>query len=189
MAAAPLLDSKQRVEQLQRLKQIQQQQQQDNGIKPAAGAARSPAAAAGAGAGGGADAIASTLAALLRRGLQPAPEYTCEGSVHWSLQQYRQAVQQAEEAAAVAAAAASAAAKKRSATAAGLDGGGGSSKRFAMSDFNFVGSVAGEQLWYLPGTASEAEQVRALGRVYCQRQGHLAGCTACTCRASGCCYQ
>lgn len=160
-SALPVLDSRQRMEQLQRLHQLQQQQEAAaDGQPPQQLQQHAPPA----------DAVASTLSALLRRDLQPAPQFETAGAVHWSLLQYRQAVQQAEEAAAAAAsatAAAVAAAKKRSAAAAGLGDrgmlggpGGSSSKRFALADFGLAGSAAGEQWWYLPGTASEAEQVR-----------------------------
>jgi hypothetical protein len=148
------------MEQLQRLHQLQQQQEAAAGDgQPQQQQQHTPAV----------DAIASTLSAILRRELQPAPQYETAGTVHWSLLQYRQAVQQAEEAAAAAASAATAAAaaaKKRSAAAAGLGDrgmlggpGGSSSKRFALADFGLVGGAGGEQWWYLPGTASEAEQV------------------------------
>jgi hypothetical protein len=162
-SAVPVLDSRQRMEQLQRLHQLQQQQQEaaaSEGQPQQQQQQHTPTA----------DAVASTLSALLRRELQPAPQYETAGTVHWSLLQYRQAVQQAEEAAAAAAsasAAAVAAAKKRSAAAAGLGDrgmlggpGGSSTKRFALADFGLVGGAAGEQWWYLPCTASEAEQVR-----------------------------
>jgi hypothetical protein len=160
----PVLDSRQRIEQLQRLHQLQQQQAAAAAAgDPSAAAAEAPAAAAAE------QDIAATLSALLRHQLQPAPQYDTAGTVHWSLLQYRQAVQQAEEAAAAAAVAATAAAKKRSAAAAGLGdrgglggggGGGSSSKRIALSDFGLPNAAAGEQWWYVPGTASEAEQVR-----------------------------
>lgn len=165
VAAVPVLDSRQRLEQLQRLHLLQQQQQEVAAAAAAAEGGQQPPQQAQA----AADAVTSTLSAVLRHKLQPAPQYaTPGGTVHWSVLQYREAVQQAEEAAAAAASAAEAPSKKRSAAAAGLGdrpgllwgtAGSSSSKRFALADFGLSGSAAGEQWWYLPGTASEAEQV------------------------------